>query len=102
VSEVGEPETWIGISADNGERIAADDFGKADESGIGVHVVVLHEPHRPCPEDFDNAVEQCLLGQSARGDRNSSTVSPLGGISADRVRGIERCIKHKAVILVEP
>src|SRR5262249_40081673 len=38
----------------------------------------------------------------APGDRNSSTVSPLGGISADRVRGIERCVKHKAVILVEP
>jgi hypothetical protein len=64
VSEVGEPETKIGVSADDRERIAADHFGKADESGAGVLVVVLHDPHRPGPKDIDRTVEQCLLGQS--------------------------------------
>src|SRR5262249_46296446 len=51
-------------SVDNEERIAANDFGKTHESGIAVHVVVLHDPHRPGPQHLDHAVEQCLLCQS--------------------------------------
>ena len=64
--------------------------------------MVLHDPHRPCPKDFDRAVEQCLLGQSRPRLPQQLYCEPLGGTGANRVRAIERCIKHKAVILVEP
>jgi hypothetical protein len=77
LGKVGEPETRIGILADDRERIAADDLCKADEHRVGVLVVVLHDPHRPGPEHLDRAVEQGRpLCQSDTRQRQKFTASP--------------------------
>ena len=59
--QVGQPEVRVGISTNDRERVAADDLGEADERRAGVVVVVLHDPHRACPDDFGSTVEQRLL-----------------------------------------
>ena len=47
--QVGQPEIGIAAIADNRERIAADDLGKADKRRIAIVVVMLHDPHRARP-----------------------------------------------------
>ena len=88
--------------ADDRERITTDDLGKADERRAGVVVVVLHDPHRPGPQHLDSTIEQRPLGQSGTRRRQKLYCQTFGGVGADYVRGIERRLKHKAVILVKP
>jgi hypothetical protein len=77
---------------DDRERIAADDLGKADERGPRVIVMVLDDPHRPGPQHVDDAVDQRLLRLAHSGRRRQLDLDPLGGISTDRMRRIERRI----------
>ncbi len=100
--EISELEIGIGIATDDRERVAADDFGKADERRTGMVAMVLHNPHWAGPYHVDRTVDQRLLGFASAGRRQQIDLQPFGLISPDRMRRIKRRVQDKAVVLEKP
>jgi hypothetical protein len=99
MTKLDEAELLVGLVADQRKRVAADHLGEFDERRIRVLVVVLHDPDRPHPQHVDFAGGKRRLGLPRSGRRQQLDLEPFGGISAGRVRRIERRVEHEAVIL---
>jgi hypothetical protein len=82
VSEVSEPETWIGISADNGERVGADDLAKQTRAEIGVHVVMIYDLHPPRPQGTSTLPSSSACSANPVPDDGDSSTVIASALSA--------------------
>src|SRR5216684_8829062 len=87
--------------ADEKERIARNDFAKANERRIGVEVAGLHHPHRSAPREVDRSVKQTRSRGSRRRRVEQVYFDALAGIESESVRGVEWRVEHRAKILGE-
>ncbi len=87
--------------ADEKERIARNDFAKANERRIGVEVAGLHHPHRSAPREVDRSVKQTRSRGSRRRRVEQVYFDALAGIESESVRGVEWRVEHRAKILSE-
>ena len=87
--------------ADQKERIARRDLAEANQRRSGIIVARLHHAHRPAPRDVDRAIEQTRRRGSRRRRVEQFDLDALAGIEAERMRGVEWGVEHRAKILGE-